>query len=233
MSETARPNGPSDMGGGNGIDVDATDLAIRQLLDASDTPEIEASNLPEPPRRRMASAPQPRAPAPVVDAGSVPHEMSEPLSEEPRAKDRRLSRWATFAKLWLRGFLRRPDAPRLLAIVLLAAAFIAKPWFVVFLAVFAVILAVSVAAYLGFDTVAERIALWHERLSQRDPDRAEAIRARAARASKVASKLIARLPEHWTEGLYLPDFEKGEPPSAKLKDDPFEKLARQVSQARS
>ena len=47
---------------------------------------------------------------------------------------------------------------------------------------------------------------------------------RAATASAWIGDLLAALPESWTRGLYLPDFEPEPDPHEKLSEDPFERL---------
>jgi len=129
-------------------------------------------------------------------------------------------------------FLRRPDAPRLIAIVLLVIAFLMEPWFLVGLFGFGLLTAQIVYFSLGPDRVNELVAAWYDRLRQRDPAKAETIRRRAARSSRQISAIIDRLPDNWTTGLYLPDFEEPEELPEKMKVDPFDRLAAQLNDAR-
>lgn len=132
------------------------------------------------------------------------------------------------ARAGLTRFLARPDAPRLLALALLVAAFLLHPWFVVALAFLALLAAGTAVLVIGTDVVAERIATWHGRLARRDPERAETIRARAAAISRHLGALLDRLPESWTTGLYLPDFEPEAQRPAPPVGDPFLRLAESV-----
>jgi hypothetical protein len=174
-----------------------------------------------------------RAPAPdVADPDPLaPQHWADPVEPDPdttaalRGWHKRLA-GAVAAKL--RHFLRRPDAPRWIALALLALAAIFDPWFFVALLVIFGLAAVVAYFTLGPDRVAELVVAWHDRLAQRDPDKAEVIRRRAARVSRVLAALIERLPERWTAGLYLPDFEPAEAMPAKLQDDPFAKLAAEA-----
>lgn len=122
-------------------------------------------------------------------------------------------------------FLRRPDAPRLLAMALLLTVLIFDPGFMLFL----FILSVLTAVVLYFSFGAERVETWvahrYWQLRERDPVAAEKIRRRAARTSAFLSKLIAKLPESWTSGLYLPEFEEPTELHENLKSDPFDRLA--------
>lgn len=142
---------------------------------------------------------------------------------------RAVSAWlraGTAALLRLAGeFLRRPDAPRLIAIMLLVIAFLMEPWFLVTLFVFAMLTALVVYFSLGPDRVSELVVAWYERLRGRDPEKAETIRCRAAGLSKRASGIVERLPENWTTGLYLPDFEEADDLPEKMKSDPFDRLS--------
>ncbi|PIE08599.1 MAG: hypothetical protein CSA73_01480, partial [Rhodobacterales bacterium] len=61
----------------------------------------------------------------------------------------------------------------------------------------------------------------------RDPDRAEALRARAAGLSARLARLLERLPNRWTQGLYLPTFEEPSPDVYEDDTDPFERLVAQ------
>ena len=80
---------------------------------------------------------------------------------------------------------------------------------------------------LGPDRVDASVAAWHARLRRRDFDKAEDIRRRAAFWSKRISAIVGRLPEKWTTGLYLPDFEEAPELPEKMKKDPFDRLAPQ------
>ncbi|GKY87536.1 hypothetical protein [Sinisalibacter aestuarii] len=156
---------------------------------------------------------------------AAPVSSPEPL-QTPQA-----SRWRAFtahASGHVRRFLKRPDAPRRLALALLVLAAIFAPGKLAFLAILAVLMAGVGYVSLGPDRVHELIADWHDRLAQRDPQRAEAIRLRAARVSRAAMALADRLPERWTSGLYLPDFEPAAEMPEKMKHDPFDRLAAEL-----
>jgi len=129
-------------------------------------------------------------------------------------------------------FLRRPDAPRRLAVALLVIFVIAWPFKVLWLTLLIPLAALITWASVGSEGCAELIARWHERLKARDPDKAERIRLRAAAVSRGLNHGIERLPARWTQGLYLPDFETDGYVPEKLKVDPFEELAAQVHSAK-
>ena len=82
------------------------------------------------------------------------------------------------------------------------------------------------------DGCVELVVKWFDRLKARDPDKAERIRKRAAGVSNALNRGLERLPENWTRGLYLPDFETDGYVPEKLKVDPFEDLAAKVHSAK-
>ncbi|MEP1934463.1 MAG: hypothetical protein ABJI96_05960 [Paracoccaceae bacterium] len=124
-------------------------------------------------------------------------------------------------------FFRRPDAPRILAMLILFVVVVIMPWFILSLVLSGILLTLIIYFSLGPDRVCEMVAAWHTRLRCRDLDRAEDIRRRAAFWSKHISAIVSRLPEKWTAGLYLPDFEETSERPEKMKTDPFDRLATQ------
>ncbi len=103
------------------------------------------------------------------------------------------------------------------------------PWAVLGMALLALMIGLITYFSLGGpDRVAELVVAWYQRKKAREPERAEEIRARAARISLRLSKIVDRLPEGWTQGLYLPDFEETKPPLPDcLAKDPFDRLVPQ------
>ncbi|MCI2399845.1 hypothetical protein [Aliiroseovarius subalbicans] len=214
-------------------DTDDPDMAaIRGMMQAQGTP-------PAPPQPTAQAspvdtprpAPQPRAPQQEPDR-AVSH------APKPRAKTRKESKAKaratslirkamTALSLRIHAFVSRPDAPRMMALAMLVVVFIWRPGFVVGMAVLALLIAAIVYFSLGPERVAQMVAAWHGRLAARDPDRAEVLRLRAAWVSKRIATLVNRLPNRWTAGLYLPDFEpEGEMPEA-MDNDPFDRLVPQ------
>lgn len=126
-----------------------------------------------------------------------------------------------------KSFFKRPDATRILSVLLLLALVVLKPGFVLFL--FLITLFIGLVLYFSFgpDRVQDWVRNRYQRLCERDPEGAERIRLRAAAASKKLSEIVNRLPERWTTGLYLPDFEEPEELPEIFKTDPFERLANQ------
>ncbi len=156
---------------------------------------------------------------------------------------RLLRRWLRALGAWVRArlaalaarvaaFLRRPDAPRRLATALLVFFVIVWPWQVLWLTLLIPLAAAITWASVGSDGCVELVVKWFDRLKARDPDKAERIRLRAAAVSRALNHGIERLPESWTQGLYLPDFETDGYVPEKLKVDPFEDLAAKVHSAK-
>ena len=125
------------------------------------------------------------------------------------------------------SFLRRPDAPRILSFLLLLTIFVLKPGLVVFLFVMGLLIGLVLFFSFGPDRVQNWVINRYRRLRERDADAAERIRRRAAGAIKRLSAIVEKLPERWTTGLYLPDFEEPAELPENLKSDPFERLANQ------
>ena len=125
------------------------------------------------------------------------------------------------------SFLKRPDATRILSVLILLALFALQPGFVLFLFLIAVLIGLVLYLSFGPDRVQDWVHDRYRRLHERDPEGAKRIRRRAAAASKKITKIIDKFPEKWTRGLYIPDFEEPKALPEKFKTDPFERLASQ------
>ncbi|SEN80890.1 hypothetical protein SAMN04488077_1327 [Roseovarius tolerans] len=125
------------------------------------------------------------------------------------------------------SFFRRPDAPRILSILLLLTVFVWRPGFIIFLVLVGLMIGVVLYFSFGPDQVQNWVISRYRRLAARDPDAAERIRRRAAAASQRLSAVIEKLPERWTAGLYLPDFEEPADLPEKWNSDPFDRLKKQ------
>ena len=111
-----------------------------------------------------------------------------------------------------------------LGLVTLALILLLPPWVAPALFVGVVVAAIAMMAVLGYDGLSELAIAHYRHLQIKDPERAEAQRARAARIAARLNRLIEVLPESWTRGLYIPDFEPGPEPPEKMRADPFERL---------
>ncbi|MDO6730586.1 hypothetical protein Q4577_11200 [Marinovum sp. 2_MG-2023] len=180
---------------------------------------------PTNPRRDIISRP---VVLPQAEASAPTDAMDRPAKRQnrPHAGPRRGGVMAIMGHI--RRFLRRPDAPRILALGALFIVVLVRPWLVVAVGLLALLTAAVVYFSLGPDRVCDLVVRWYTRLRERDPDRAEAIRQRASDASARFAKLLDRLPASWTQGIYVPAFE----PDTELLDDtrpdPFDRLAAEA-----
>ena len=129
-------------------------------------------------------------------------------------------------------FLRRPDAPRRLALAIIAFSVFVWTAEVLWLSLLIPLAALITWASVGNEGCVELVISWFERLKARDAAKAERIRARAAAVTRGLNRGLERLPQSWTQGLYLPDFETDGYVPEKLKVDPFEELAARVHSAK-
>ena len=129
--------------------------------------------------------------------------------------------------IWARGQAAvvsyRPD-PRHMALLLLAIIVLSMPWLIPALLLLGLIVLLISYLTLGPDRATELVSAWHGWLTRRNPQGAEALRARAERLSARLSAWAIYLPERWTSGLYLPDFSRPDETQDKLSDDPFDRL---------
>lgn len=187
---------------------DPTLHAIRAVVADEDAQQNQASNT-------MQSTTD-EADAPKWDAPANTPEFASQL--------KKLAKWLVGAGL---SFLKRPDAPRLLSILFLLALIILKPGFVLFLFLMFVLVGLVLYFSFGPDQVESFAIERFRRLRERDSDAAEKLRHRAAKASKTLSMIVDRLPDKWTAGLHLPDFEYPPELPEKMKSDPFDRLIGQ------
>lgn len=120
----------------------------------------------------------------------------------------------------------KPLSRRTHAAMLAACTFIffLPAWLLPALAFTVLFLSLATWTLLGPDRIRAIVTDYYTRLREEDEARAEALRQRAAATSSWFGNLLATLPESWTRGLYLPDFEPEEAPHEKLSEDPFERL---------
>ncbi|UWP91867.1 hypothetical protein K3X13_12605 [Aliiroseovarius crassostreae] len=120
--------------------------------------------------------------------------------------------------------LRHPRTPRVLAIALIAAVTVAHPLFILALLLVAGMVAAITYFSVGPEAVDAFIIQRFQRLKARDPAKAEHLYSRAVRGIDLLNKAIDRLPERWTQGLYLPDLNPEQTPPEKMREDPFARL---------
>ncbi|SDC48375.1 hypothetical protein [Ruegeria marina] len=120
-----------------------------------------------------------------------------------------------------------PDGPprwRVSLAILVLAILIG--WPILFLVFFCLLLALLVVPYLtiGHDRAMEIAAQGYDLLSRYSPRHAEQLRDWAVNRTTAMEQWLSYLPERWTDGLYLPDFESGVTPPEKMQTDPFDRL---------
>jgi hypothetical protein len=127
------------------------------------------------------------------------------------------------------SFMRRPDAPRVMAMTTLIVVFLVAPLRLLAIGLIVAILGLIAYIALGPDRVNAWVSRWYARLRNTDPQGAETLRRRAALVTGKLSDLLDRLPARWTAGIYLPDFDEISAPPEKMQADPFERLTAQLS----
>ncbi len=142
------------------------------------------------------------------------------------AAPRRMAR-NTWAKVRT-AILSYQATPRHMAMLLLAIIIVTMPWLIPVLAISGLILVVISYLTLGHDRAAELVLGGYNWFMRRNPQGAEQLRSNAARTSARLTSWAGYLPERWTNGLYLPDFEHPDEIPEKLSGDPFERLAGDI-----
>ncbi|MHA6262691.1 hypothetical protein ACXYMO_05780 [Arenibacterium sp. CAU 1754] len=126
---------------------------------------------------------------------------------------------------------KRPDRIYLFLIAF-AVIFFLPVWVVPTVLLFTIMTLAIIYLSLGPDRITEIVLNRYATLKENNPEKAEATRVWAHDFSRRLERLVAKLPESWTQGLYLPTFEEDVDPDEKFAQDPFERLAQQ-SQAPS
>lgn len=173
----------------------------------------------------------------IKEEGALPTGHKDPVRVDapPPLKKQRKAVKEGKILIWVRSsiqfliqsitaFVRRPDATRLLAMLMLCTIVVLMPWFVLSFTLLAVLIALITYFSLGPDKVGALVAAWYARLHRRDPNKAEDTRRRAALWSKRISAVMVRLPEKWRTGFYLPEFEEARELPEKMNTDPFDRL---------
>lgn len=105
-----------------------------------------------------------------------------------------------------------------------------KPWLIPGLVILGFWLVIAAFAVLGSERLAEGFIRFYVWLDARNPARAERIRSRTDRLAMRLDALFDRLPERWTEGLYMPDFSRASLLGDGFDDrpDPFDRIAAEA-----
>lgn len=217
-------------------DVDKAVAAVRALIHdnpVAPEPPCDTSASVKSSSAEPASYPSPRT-EPVQD---VDPQMSPCSTPPPATAQGQALLGASVKKVTAEGrdvsrllftftsqILRHPMTPRVLAVLVFLTTFLLYP--VMTLAMLFVVGLIGAIVYLsvGPERIEAFAARRFERLQKRDPERADVLRKRAIRVVAILNKGIDILPERWTSGLYLPDFEDSSIQPDKLGADPFERL---------
>lgn len=203
-------------------DVDKAVAAVRALIKnnpVAPRPPTALHQLPKTAQVQDLDPPQPPFATPPASA-----EGQAPLGSSARkvaTEGRDVSRLLfTFTG----QVLRHPMTPRVLAALVCLTTFLLYP--LMTLAMLFVVGLIGAIVYLsvGPERIEAFAARRFEKLQKRDPERADVLRKRAIRVVAILNKGIDVLPERWTSGLYLPDFEDSSIQPDKLGADPFERL---------
>lgn len=205
-------------------DTDATRDVVRRLIDETEAAAPVPQSAPTPKPRISTGWHMADPDAQIVPGSGTRPILSIAIEDVPAESRLRLT--ADRVRRTVVRFFKRPDAPRWLALVTLMVATAAWPWMVA--GMFGLALAAAAITWftLGPDRASELVAEWHARLAVREPETAETLRRRAAKVSRVLAGIAEKLPERWTAGLYLPDFEPEREMPEKMKEDPFDRLSR-------
>jgi hypothetical protein len=143
-----------------------------------------------------------------------------------------LSRRAPRFRLPRLTIARHKTSRRVVLILGLVATVYMWPWLIALMFVFAVAIVLAGLAALGSEWLGARALgafLW---LDARNPARAERLRLRADGLAMRIDALLDRLPDRWTEGLYMPDLSRAAliPQDMSDRPDPFDRIAAQARQ---
>ena len=215
--------------------ADDTLSAVRTMMEA-------AAQAPQPEGRRPVAANRTRS---DIDRSETARQPARPFAALPEAAEtapgggvlsrlgRMLPRKGGAAeraapveglKARLAGF---EPTRKQAALVALVAVMVWWPWLIpglLFLTFWA-----GLIAYfsLGPDRVSELVVSAWAKFEKRSPERAARSLARIQAAADRIDGWLARLPERWTDGIYLPDLGRSQviEAASEPKGDPFDRLA--------
>ena len=131
-------------------------------------------------------------------------------------------------RLWAFARAHPPTRKQILfgALVLLI---LLRPWLVFWVVLLTLVFLVIVYLSLGPDACAEKTVKSYQWIAGKWPETAEKLRRSASTLFKRIGVLLDKLPERWTEGIYLPDFDVSETQAVSDdQPDPFDRLAEQA-----
>jgi len=119
---------------------------------------------------------------------------------------------------------------RLLIAAPFALVMVWKPWLIPGLLILCFGIVIALFAVLGSERLSDAFIRFYLWLNLRNPERAERVRDRADRLAMRLDALLDRLPERWTDGLYMPDFSRASLTGETLdaRPDPFDRIAAEA-----
>ena len=215
------------------------DILIRQMMLEETQEGIPAAAPAQPPKPAKSVAETPKPPKPprrlfklrkkksadkVVASAAQQVAAPQPAVRKGPGILRRLARLLRLDRL----LSYRPTRKHLIYAVL-ALIMVVRPWLlpcVLLLIFWAVVIAYLT---LGPDRVTEIVATRWYKLRERRPALAERLRQRADKIALRIDAVLDRLPEKWTNGLYLPDLSEAALLGAQDdRPDPFDRLAKEI-----
>lgn len=198
------------------VDVVVTEEAIRALLARQDV--MLAAQQPE-------TDPDEQAPEVAVRDLLDDAEQPEAANESPGKTDGQTE--IKSGRRWLRLPKYQPKWTHTMA-VLGVTVMLAEPLLLPLLALLFFVSVIIAYFTIGHDRFFEMVLYGFEKLKKWRPQLAEKVMLRAKKWSARMTRIAAWLPESWTRGFYLPDNTAPEDLPDKMRQDPFEKLARQA-----
>ncbi|MEZ5715685.1 MAG: hypothetical protein R3D85_11220 [Paracoccaceae bacterium] len=117
-------------------------------------------------------------------------------------------------------------------VLLFLAVTIWNPWLIPGLMFLGLWIGLIVYFTLGPERITELSLVFWDWYARRHPERAQVWLGRVQRAADRIDGWLARLPERWTDGIYLPDFGRSQiEESSEVREemgrDPYERLRQQ------
>lgn len=170
----------------------------------------------------------------IEPSGQIP--LTEPdtrgseVQEQPELRQRGEWRKLNVVEGGPGRFLRHQfSKPRSLALLVLMAVFLWRPWFIPTLGVVLGLFLLLLVIALGPDRVSAVAGWWFQRYRQRNPKGAARLILRGNRLLRRAEGLAERLPPAWVQGFYLPELEANgpAPEDTTFLQERFERIASQ------
>ncbi|MDU8928542.1 hypothetical protein RXV86_14215 [Alisedimentitalea sp. MJ-SS2] len=109
--------------------------------------------------------------------------------------------------------------------MLFVAVMLVKPWLIPGLVLLTLWIALIAYFSVGPERISELALTFWDRYEKRFPERAERTLAMLQRGADRMDGWLARLPESWTDGIYLPDLGRSGEVGTEDGPDPFDRLA--------